>query len=486
MRVFRIFILVLLSFDLFAQQVPRITFGGPDNDGGTSVMVTNDGGYLITGTTRSYGSGSLNIFILKLNASGEQEWIKIYGWKHQSFLCSAMEIDNGYAFVGYVWDFGMAREDVYFLKTDLNGQKEKHFFYGTHSKEMGFNFVRAKNGDFILLGYSRGYEPRGDIFVVRIDKDGNEIWRNHYGSQFDDYAFQLTGDDINGYYIVGSRGGFYKDVHGNYQNHDADIYLIKIDRAGNELWGKTYGKTGHDFGYSIIRDKNGGNGFYLLGSSQSYGNGSFDMLLLKVDTLGNELWYRTFGGKDYEYGCSVVQNSICDLYLLGTTKSFGLDHSPDFYLVKTDEQGNEIWSLTIGGQKEDYGYKVAATADSGCIVVGKSNSFGEGKFDMLLVKVDKNGIIQDFMESLKPVFKQDVMLAPNPMTNYGTLIFNNSVIPDTYHLEIYSLAGMKVADISILPTKSRFTLSLPSGVYIYHLIRQNDPASTIRGKLVIQ
>ncbi len=315
-----LFVLIFLLTYLLAeaQDIPGKTYGGINNDIGLAVCQTNDGGFLLTGTTRSYGAGSDNIYLIRLDKNGTTLWTKTYGWIHKDAIRSIIPVDNGFILTGDVWDYGFAGLDVYVMKIDNSGNVIWDQLYGTHSREVGFKIIPSIHDGFLILGHSRDYEPMGDLLLINVDQDGNEIWRNSYGSQFDDYGFDLIQNNEGEILLAGSKGSFFDDVHGNFRNNDADIYLIKTDENGNEIWQKTFGGDQHDFGQALIASEDVG--YYLFGSSQSSSHGSFDMILIKTDELYNEVWRSYYGGSEYEYGMSMDKNDQGDLFLFGTTK----------------------------------------------------------------------------------------------------------------------------------------------------------------------
>ena len=484
-RIVFLSLIILIPILGFTQNEPTKTVGGPLNDIGYTLCLTNDGGFLLVGTTRADSSRSEDIYMIMFNNQGDELWKKTYGWKHHDLIRSVLPLDNGYLMVGEVWEYGMARLDIYLLKTDLFGNQVWDQQYGTNYRDIGFEVVPSIDNGFLILGHSRGNKNAGDIFLLKTNDAGEEIWRKTYGSIYDDYGhglFQLENGTI---YIFGSKGAFYNDVHANFKNHDADMYLIKADENGNEIWEKTYGKSEHDLGYSMTKASDGG--LYLFGSSQSYGNGSFDMLLIRINDQGEVVWQKTYGGTNYEQGLSMVKNEQDELFLFGTTKSFGENNSPDLFLIKTDDEGNEIWNLTIGGDNIEIGYKVVATPDSGCAVIGQTNSSGNGKYDMAFVKVDNNGLIEYFTNSEDTALKGEFVVYPVPLRNLGRIKFKNDHTVNVYHMEIISMSGVHARSFTIYPPDYSFNnISLPAGLYVYRIISEDNSTVLYKGKLVIQ
>lgn len=469
---------------LFGQSNPGLSFGGNSDDRGLAMCLTSDGGYLLTGSTRSLGAGSEDFYLVKLNTIWQSVWRKTYGGIHQDHARSIISTDEGFIIFGDVWDYGDARLGMFMSLIDADGNELWGKHYGTQSDDWGFNVIETLNGDFMLLGYSRGFETSGDIYVVKTDHQGNFIWENNYGYDHDDYAMDIIENDDGSFLIIGTKNGFFNDVHANYTRHDADILLVKIDANGDEIWKKTIGDSGHDFGYSIKKAANGGN--YIFGSTQSYGAGSFDMYLAKIDDNGIEEWHNTYGGELYEYGLSMDINENDDLFLFGTTRSYGQNNSEDFYLIKVDKEGNVIWELTIGGELSDFGHSVIALPDSGCAIIGSSKSYGSGGYDMLFMKVDKFGQIENILDSAIHDYENQIVIAPNPISNIGRVILKGNHAQVNRELEITSINGTIISKYTLIGSKPSFDVSgLPAGIYVYKVSENNSTSTVYRGKLIV-
>lgn len=481
-----IFVLFILLVHIIvrAQDIPGITFGGPFNDIGYALCNTNDGGFILAGTMRISPSSSEDIYIVKIDKNGNQIWDVMYGWQHTDVIRSVIPLNDGYLFVGDLWDYGLYDSDVYLLKTDLSGNKIWDNLYGTNSRELGFEVISSVNGGYLILGHTRGYENAGDIILIKTNEAGDEIWRETYGTEWDDYGFDLIENADGTIVITGSKGGFFNDVHANFKNHDSDIFLIKVDESGKIIWQKTIGKAEHDFGFALA--KNQENDLYVFGSSQSYGSGSFDMLLNKTNENGEIIWQKTYGGLDYEYGKSIAITQQNELFLFGTTKSLGTDDSPDMYLIKTDNLGNEIWNLTIGGDDEEFGYQVVATPDSGCLLIGETASFGNGMTDFFITKIDKNGLIEYFLDSIEVFNEEEIVIYPNPARKQGKIKFKNNTISE-YTMTLVPVSGKITRTFNIYPPDYKFNINtFPKGIYFYLISSPINSSILFKGKLLIQ
>ena len=204
------------------------------------------------------------------------------------------------------------------------------------------------------------------------------LWTRQYGGDSADYGYAVRQTSDGGFIITGWTTSF--GMGGS------DVYLIKIDSLGNNFWEKTYGGVDDDDGWSVQQTSDGG--YIAVGRTFSFGSGNGDVYLLKTDANGDTLWSRTYGGVENDYGWSVLEAADRAYIIAGTTLSFGAGLE-DFYLIKVDSLGNHIWTRTYGGAGHDHGYCVQQTHDGGYVLVGLTTSFGN--FDVFLVKTDSVG-----------------------------------------------------------------------------------------------
>ena len=238
--------------------------------------------------------------------------------------------------------------------------------FGGVGDDKAYSLAHTSDKGYILAGSSKN-----DLRLVKTDANGNMQWqRTIRGSGYNSgYSAMQTSDD--GYIIAGNN-----------------FWLVKTDTEGIEQWSRTF--RGKKFGsVSSVRQTSDG-GYILAGSTKSYDVGSYDFWLVKTDEDGNMQWDRTFEGKGRDRLNSFQQTFDGGYVLAGYIRSNRTD-SYDFWLVKTDQNGVELWNRTFGGNDRDFAYSVQLTSDGGYILTGTTRSFDADHNDLLIVKTDSNG-----------------------------------------------------------------------------------------------
>ena len=206
-----------------------------------------------------------------------------------------------------------------------------------------------------------------------------QSWGKSYGGGYNDYGSSVRQTSDNGYIIT---GGTSSSRYG-----DRNVSLIKTDMNGSLQWQKSYGGGKSDYGYAVIEPLGGG--YAIAGVTESYGNGSGDVYLIRTDNAGSILWQKTFGGPGYDEGRALLQASDGGYIIAGMTRSYG-NGSSDIYLVKTDAEGNLDWERTYGGPYNDTALSIEWTRGGGYIIAG---GYGTAKDEQeaYLLKVDERG-----------------------------------------------------------------------------------------------
>jgi hypothetical protein len=364
------------------------TYGGSDWGYGFSVQQTTDGGYIITGQTVG------NIFLMKTDEDGNEEWNQTLS--QNSYGISVFQVsDGGFITIGSSGDG--TNSQILLNKTDVNGNEQWTKLLGDTGVLESVNYGElTSDGGFVITGV-RGFNGYENVFLMKTDENGNELWSQINFSLFS-FSSNVQQTQDGGYVLTGGTSD-----PGDLLL-DSDIYLIKTDETGDSLWRKTYvhgfynGYNGqyveqtNDGGYIIL-----GNTHYFVNESIDDGSIDGDILLLKTDENGDSLWSKTFGGYNWDVGFSIKQTTDGGFIITGSTESFG-NGLTDVYLIKTDNSGNELWTKTFGGTDYDRGNSIQQTQDGGYVITGQTKSFGKGDWDIYLIKTDDQGNITSTFE----------------------------------------------------------------------------------------
>jgi hypothetical protein len=356
------------------------TFGGTDKDCGWSVQQTSDSGYIVAASMSS-GVASTG-WLIKTDPDGNKVWDMSFGGTEQGawFYSVQQTFDGGYITVGYTNPEGADQADVLLVKTDASGNAVWDKTFGRTWTDRGRSVQQTLDGGFIIAGDGcQEGEFYTDVLLIKTDPDGNKVWDKTFG-EFgrDEYCFSVRQTADSGYIVVSTT---------NPDGADSDVWLIKTDSNGNEMWQRILGWEGEEQGFRVQQTSDGG--YVVVGFTDSRGVGERDILLIKTDAVGSEVWARTFGGKDIDYGRSVRQTSDGG-YIITGAKGYSLDGHSDAWLIKTDGEGNRTWDMTFGGAEDDEGFSVQQTFDGGYVIAGQTYSYGPGA-NVILIKTEASG-----------------------------------------------------------------------------------------------
>jgi len=351
---------------------------------GNAVRQTDDGGYIIAGTTWILGGMYSNVLLIKTDAGGNEVWSKSFRSGDVNRGHSLQRtIDGGYIIAGTTWPHGQKLSDVYLIKTDAEGNEVWSKTLGGSGRDYGYSVQEISGGGYVVAGQTDSFGAgKNDIYLIKTDAEGNEVWSRTFGGSGRDYGYSVQESSDGGYVVVGQTDSFGAGKD--------DIYLIKTDAEGNEVWSKTFGGSGRDYGRSVQQAADGG--YIIAGTTYPPGASYSDICLIKTDNDGNKTWYKVFGKKYGDQGYSVQKIVGGGYIIVGSTCSHDNTGSSDIYLIKTDAEGNEVWNRTFVRYEFNCGYSVRQTVDNGYIIVGKTASYGVmGNCEVYLLKSNADG-----------------------------------------------------------------------------------------------
>ena len=357
-----------------------------NDDGANSVQQTSDGGYIIAGYTKSYGSGGEDAWLIKTDSSGNKQWDKTFGGPEDDEAKSVQQTsDGGYIIAGYTRSYGAGGADVWLIKMDSVGNEEwNKTFGGWAGDDFGNSVQQTSDGGYIIASSNASVIAAGGYshaWLIKTDANGNKLWDKTFGGSKSDEANSVQQTTGGGYIIAGDTT--------SYVTLSA-VWLIKTGTSGNEEWNKTFGGSGYEIGNSVQQTTDGG--YIIVGWTTTHGGGMEDGWLIKTDSSGNKQWDKTFGGTKNDAVIAVQQTNDGGYIIAGDTWSYGSGNGKcDAWLIKTDSSGNKQWDKTFGGTGDDRAKSVQQTSDGGYIIAGETESYGAGMKDIWLIKTDANG-----------------------------------------------------------------------------------------------
>ena len=340
------------------------------------------------------------------------------------------------------------------------------YTYGGEVREYCYSIIQTADGGFALAGWTWSFGAGNyDFWLVRTDANGDSLWSRSFGGRSVEWCNSIIGTADGGFALSGYTWSF---GAGGY-----DFWLVRTDENGDSLWSRTFGGRDWDNCYALIQVADGG--FALAGITNSFGAGGYDFWLVRTDENGDSLWSRTFGGGNDEWCCySLIQTADGGFALAGRTGSFGAGEE-DFWLVRTDENGDSLWSRTFGGDARDACCSLIQTADGGFALAGGTDSFGVGFYDFWLVKTGPDPVSAP-PEPFIPHPSSFILLEafPNPFNAVINLEYN---IPSASSLviSVSDLTGKEIARLTegVSPAghyRSSWNAGeLPSGTYFLRM-----------------
>ncbi|KZS39607.1 hypothetical protein AWE51_08120 [Aquimarina aggregata] len=343
------------------------TYGGSGEDRAEKIITTLDGGYAIVGYSRSSdqdvteNAGLQDYWIVKLNASGDVQWQKSFGFAGIDRAFSVVQTnDGGYFMTGFL--------DVTASEGDGNDDKSANTKHGV-----------------------------GEFWGIKLDASGEKEWRRFFGGSNNDRSYDTLQTEDNGFLMIGSSESIDFDITNSKGSYD--FWVVKINSEGTKLWQKSFGGTEIDVAYAMAAT---GNGTYVIvGDSRSENGdiseakGNADLWMIQIDGNGNLLWQKSLGGTAFDTGRGIQKMRNDGFIITGNSRSNDVNLSEnkgesDIWNIMINTSGEIKWNATAGGTKAEFGEDCLETTDQRIVVVGNSES---NDFDVPANKGSKDAII---------------------------------------------------------------------------------------------
>jgi hypothetical protein len=415
------------------QQTLNITFaknlGGSDLDDGAAILTAADGGFVILGSTKSTDGDIIDktgddkdIWIIKTDAQGVTQWSKTYGGSGDDEGTNiAKTRDGGYVVSGFtrssdgdIMSGNAGFNDMWVFKISSSGTLIWEKTYGYAGNDLAYNVISTSDGGYLLLGVldvtasggegnvgrASGNHAGGDYWVLKLDSLGEREWSRYYGGSFTDTAYDAAETASGGFIIMGSSDSQDVDITSNIGEYD--YWILNIDANGDFVWKKNFGGSEIDLVYAMTKTLDGN--YVLVGDTRSSDgnvqdpNGNADVWALKINESGSILWAKTYGGTQFESARDVVALADGSFAIASSSRSNDIDLTDNYgvndaWLLLIDKDGEMIGQKNMGGSALDFGKGITQTTDGAIVITGNTESndgdfnSNKGNKDLLLIKV---------------------------------------------------------------------------------------------------
>lgn len=456
---------LVCTLDAFAQPATLWSeaYGGSENDDGYGVAATQDG-VVAVGRTRSFGAGLNDLWLVKTDLDGDTLWTRTYGGNGADEGRGIVELANGdFLIAGKNRSPGDTGDDFWLLRVDAMGHEVWSTELGGDLDDDAWDVapIPGGGGGGYAAGMTRSFGAGSyDLWLVRFGASGDSSWTRTFGGEAADGGYAVCATPDGGCAAAGfttSSG-----------EGEADFWLVRTDGAGQPLWTRSYGGPGEERALALATCADGG--FALAGRTTSWGAGGTDAWLVRTDSDGDTLWTRSYGGAGTDYALCVRETVDGDFLVGGSTGPTG---TGDAWLLKVDSAGDELWSATWGGAGQDSFADVDVAPDGTLALAGSTNSEGAGLNDVTIVRLEADGTGVSPRMDRPSGFALGVPF-PNPF-NPGTTIPVRLSAAGDVSLTVHDLTGRAVRTLLAGPLpagehETRFDAAgLPSGLYVARL-----------------
>lgn len=382
------------------------SFGGTADDGAHSLQLTPDGGWITAGFTQSVDGdikdfqGKSDALVVKYDSAGKVSWSQVYGEaERDAAYCIALTNDGGYVFTGSTdlcsdeSAHYRGSHDLWVVKLSSTGEVAWQRCFGGNRDEIGAGIQQTSDGGYIVVGTTCSQDDgevsgglgESDAWILKLDPDGDLVWQKCVGGIGDDlgYGVQQAND---GSFVMTGRIDVGQETLGPLHGL-GDVLVARLDGDGVVIWQRHYGGLDEDIGYGVLQAADGG--FAVIGCARSYDgdvkghHGGNDVWVLKLAASGTLELQRCLGGWDEDVGYALHQLSDGDYILTGEASSVNGDlttrnhRGADVWLVRLDGILNLRWQIPLGSLKTDAGHDVRAMPDGTFLIAGRGSPRGE-------------------------------------------------------------------------------------------------------------
>ncbi len=454
------------------------TFGGEGDEQGYDIEPTKDGGYLMVGSTSSYGQGNSDVYLVKVDSNINYQWSRAIGKFHLEVGYAVKQTSNGgYIICGYSNSGGNGTYDGYLVKTNDSGIVVWQKFYGGLDWDKFYDLEITPDGGFMIVGetHSNG-AGNADAWVVKTDINGTVQWEKYFGGKNKDVAHDLIPTNDNFYAFCGENAS-------KNDTSNADAWLVKFDETGKIILDQTYGGLKDDVVYGLTQLAD--SGYAMIGKTLNKSDTIWDTYMLSTDFKGNFSQNQWWGGvgKSNDRGNAILQRTDNKVVFVGHTSAAGSGGKDADLGVGNYPSLTFFNGTTWGREKDDDAQDLILLNDSLFLIFGTGASLQENYYSdfQLIISEAPAGYkvfthLQDAslpkpsnVENISLNESMSISIIPNP-TKSGSIItidgLNSS--EETFYCKIFNTNSQLIQSLKLSDVDNQFELdsSIPVGLYV--------------------
>lgn len=370
---------LLLSLAASAQTYQRI-LGGSSFDEGRAVLPTDDGGFLLTGATASFGAGANDMHLIRTNALGEVLWTRTYGGQFNEIGFRALAMpDGGFTVMGETDNSWGGLLDHYIVRVDATGELLWSRRIGGIGNDNGADIIATPDGGFLITGNSGTFGTRR-LMVAKLSGTGELLWNTQVGGSSNDGGRAIAAAPGGGAIVAGYTDSFITTGR--------NLFMVRINDQGTVVWSRSIGNGGATQAFGITATPNGE--WMITGRTTNGPGGVENVLLVRMSDSGDVLWAKSYGGPDGDSGNAVEAAENGGYLVAGLARGYQQATVRDAMLMRVDENGEVLWTRLYGGPASAEGFQDLARLENGYVAVGYASVQPFG-FSTYLVRTDLEG-----------------------------------------------------------------------------------------------
>ncbi|MBN1337976.1 MAG: T9SS type A sorting domain-containing protein [Bacteroidales bacterium] len=463
-RMYLFLSLIFFTLNSFCQppdSLWMLNFGGAGHDLGFDVM-EDDYFYYAVGKTKSFGNGGYDAYVVKLDNNGGVIWEKTYGGALDEQIVSICPaLYQGFMLAGYTSTDAQGISDIWILYINEEGDSLASVKYGGLTSDQAYCIRPNVDQGYIVTSRTSVYQWGDQVYLMKLDVSLDTIWTKTFGGPSQDYGHWVEETSDYGYIVAGR-------TYTSSAPETGDAWAIRTDNNGDTLWTRKYGGDDEDIFYAVTETDDG---FLFAGQTWSSGAGLIDVYVVRTDYNGDTIWTKTYGGSNADYAFRIFKTGDDAWVIAGYSES--LTGSRDVFLIRIDINGNLLWADFYGDESDnEYMYGGNPTSDGGFIFAGKNDKYFGSDDDMFVLKLGPEGL---GVKKNNGYGNHSIEIYPNPSDGVFTLEIQG-VNPYPFDIEINDVNGI-VRKARPFNTNSKIMLDMSGvapGTYLIRVVSGNS------------